>query len=88
MREGIMNEALAEVNKQVKGFMSHIQKEYGDVRPFNTEISEPVDHLYRYEQLELPENQDIKQQLIMKYGIDTYMEFEKIALKSKGARGL
>ena len=88
MKEGIMNEALAEVNKWVKEYMSYITTEYGNVRPFNTEITPPVDKLYIYDKLNLPENTGIKQQLIVQHGYETYAELEMIALKNREARGL
>ena len=88
MKENIMDKTLARVNGEVGSFMSYINNEYGDVKPFNTEIMKPVDKLYVYDRLQLPENQDIKQQLILKYGYENYAEFEKIALSNRKARGL
>ncbi|KKN56944.1 hypothetical protein LCGC14_0567360 [marine sediment metagenome] len=88
MKENIGDKVLQEVSKNVENVMSYIDKEWGNVKPFNTDLTPPVDMLYLYDKLELPENQDIKQQLIMKYGMGAYVGLEKEALRNKEARGL
>jgi|TARA_Y100000310_G_C20689621_1_gene821365 hypothetical protein len=74
--------------EDLKGTLGYIKREYGDVRPFNTELPKPVDILYTYEKLMLPENQATIQQLITKHGFQAWEGFQKKALLSKKARGL
>ena len=80
----VLNYAVDRANK-VKSF---IQEEYGNTKPFNTELIEGIDKLYIYDKLQLPENQDIKMQIITKHGYEAYVKFQEDALKSRKARGL
>ena len=68
--------------------LNHATVEWGGSKPFNTQISEAVDYLYTWDRLNLPENQDIKAQITMKYGFDVLAQIEQKALRSRQARGL
>ena len=74
--------------EEVKGALAHIKRDWGNVRAFRTKPIDPVDKLYAYEQLMKPENIMIKQQLIMKHGIETWNAYEQERLKQAEARGL
>ena len=67
---------------------SYIDREYGKVKPLNTELTPAVDILYTYEKLMLPENQTIVQELIGIHGMPAFLGYRKKALRSKEARGL
>ncbi|KKN73864.1 hypothetical protein LCGC14_0396660 [marine sediment metagenome] len=58
------------------------------VQPFNTKISPAIDYLYTWDKLNLPENADIKAQIVMEFGFGILTEIEKKALRSREARGL
>ena len=88
MKENRFDIVLGYAVDRAKKVRTHIEGEYGQVKPFNTKLMEPVDKLYIYDKLQLPENQDIKMQVIMKHGYDAWLEMEKDALKSRKARGL
>lgn len=87
MKVNRLDRQLALMNKRVTGYLDYLLREF-DVRPFNEKKVEGVDYLHQYETLNKPENAQLKLQLMQKYGAETWMEFEKKALKSKEARGL
>lgn len=88
MKENRWDTILAYGVDGMNGVFDFIDREWGAVKPFNTELSKPVDILYTYEQLMLPENQPRIQELIAIHGIGAWIGYEKKALTSKKARGL
>lgn len=88
MKENRFDIVLAYANDRAEKIRNHINTEYGKVKPFNTELTPPIDVLYTYDKLMLPENQDIRTHLIQLYGVETFVEMGKQALKSRKARGL
>lgn len=88
MKENPMDVIFALGKERIKGGLRHINREYGKVKPFNTELMPSVDILYTYDKLMLPENQDIRTHLIQLYGAETFVEMGKVALNSRKARGL
>ncbi len=74
--------------EEVKGALAHIRRDWGNVRAFHTKPIDPVDKLYAYEKLMLPENQMVRQQLEEIHGIDTWNAYEQERLEQKEARGL
>ena len=84
MKPNRFDTVLKYANERAKKISNHLSEEYGEVKPFNTELTPPVDILYIYDRLMLPENQDIRMKLIQQHGAETFAELEKKALRVRG----
>ncbi len=88
MKENRMDTIFKVGIEEVKGALAHLRRDWGNVRAFRTKPIDPVDKLYTYEKLMLPEYQGAKQALIYKYGIEVWDEYEQQRLKQIESRGL
>ena len=88
MKNSRFDTVLAYANERANKIRTRMDAEYGKVKPFNTSLTPPVDVLYIYDKLMMPENADLRVKLIQSHGAEVFSGLEKKALRSRKARGL